>query len=260
MAQLPRPLIEQLKNEFAPRALSVMLTGSFARGEATAYSDVDLIRYMVEPPKTERERYTLTVRQGYLISLTQVTIEEQETDMQKPEKAIMVVPSLRQGQVLYDPRSHLHYLRKKAFDFEWEPLQKAANEYVAEELMGFAEEAHKIISAILTKNESAVVYGSMSLVLAMPRLFAVQQGMMIRSENSLFSQVQEAVGDESNWTKYHRKAMGMDAVAEDGAVFERGRAALSLYRETVAFMGKFLQPKQTEVVQNALNAIKNYGG
>ncbi|MAT42328.1 MAG: hypothetical protein CL609_08310 [Anaerolineaceae bacterium] len=261
MAHLPRTMIDLIKTDFAPGSLGMLLTGSFARGEASAQSDIDLLKFVSEVPADPQKRYVLYVRQGYLISVTTTSVEEKEAEMQKAETAIWCVPGLRQSQVLYDPWSYLHHLRKKAFSFEWEPsLQKEANQYASSQILGYAEEAHKVVSALLRKDESAMMYGVSALYLAMPRILAVQQGLMIRSENSLFSQVQEAVGDESDWTKYLRLAMGVEQIETTDWVAERGRAGLRLYRETVSYLKNIIPEHQMPVIQNALNVIKNYFG
>ncbi len=261
MAHLPRTMLELIKTDFAPGSVGMLLTGSFARGEASAQSDVDLLKFVNEIPADPQKRYILHVRQGYLISVTTTSVVEKEAEMQKAEQAIWCVPGLRQSQVLYDPWSYLHHLRKKAFSFEWEPaLQKEANQYASAQIWGYAEEAHKVVSALLRKDESALLYGLSGLYLAMPRILAVQQGLMIRSENSLFSQVQEAVGDESDWTKYLRLAMGVDPLETSDWMGQRGRAALRLYRETVAYLKNIISEPQMPVIQNALTVIKNYFG
>jgi hypothetical protein len=259
MAQLPRPMMDLIKTDFAPGSVGLLLTGSFARGEASLYSDIDLLKFVNDIPADPQKRYMLFVRQGYLISVTTTSVNAKEAEMQKPEQAIWCVPGLRQSQVVYDPWSYLHHLRKKAFSFEWEPsLQKEADQYASSQIWGYAEEAHKVLSALIRKDESALLYGISGIYLAMPRILAVQQGLMIRSENSLFSQVQEAVGDESDWTKYLRLAMGMNPVESTDWLGLRGRAALQLYGETVAYLKSIIPEQQMTVIQNALNGIKKY--
>lgn len=260
MASIPRAMVDLIKTEFAPRGVGLLLTGSFARGEASAQSDIDILKFVNDQPEDPTQRYRLFVRQGYLISVTTTTIEEKEKEMGKPESAVFIVPAIRQSQVLYDPWSYLHHLRKKAFAFEWEPLQKEANQYASTEIMGFAEEAHKVVSALLRKDESAMLMGIAGLYLYMPRILAVQQGIMIRSENSLFNQVAEAVGDESDWARYFRLAVGAEQVETTDYVAERGRAALRLYRETVAYLRNILTEQDKVVVENAVNVIRNYFG
>lgn len=260
MANLPRTMADLIKTEFASGSVGMLLTGSFARGDATAHSDIDLLKFMHDASQDPAKRYVLYTRQGYLISITTTSVDEKEKEMQLAQQAIWCVPGLRQSQVLYDPWSYLHHLRKKAFQFEWEPLQKQANQYASLEIMGYAEEAHKVVSALARKDASAVLYGTSGLFLAMPRILAVQQGLMIRSENSLFSQVQEAVGDESDWTKFHQIALGAVPIESADIINERGRAALRLYRETVGYVKNIIAEPHLAVVQNALMMIKNYLG
>lgn len=260
MAHLPRTMVDLIKTEFAPGSVGMLLTGSFARGEASAQSDIDLLKFQHDMPEDKSKHYVLHTRQGYLISVTTTTIDLKEKEMDRPQDAIWCVPGIKQSQILYDPWSYLHHLRKKAFQFEWEPLQQQAKAYASSEIFGYAEEAHKVVSALVRNDESALMYGMAALYLAMPRIMAVQNGLMIRSENSLFEQVQEAVGDESDWTRYHRMALGWKTVETADWLGERGRAALLLYRETVAYLQNAINEQHQAVIQNALQVIKNYLG
>ena len=53
---------------------ALALTGSHARGEATAHSDVDLLRFTQAEPTIERERYHLWLLDGRLVSVSTTTI------------------------------------------------------------------------------------------------------------------------------------------------------------------------------------------
>ena len=238
--------------------VGVLLTGSHARGDATRYSDVDLLRFVADLPPEEAGRYTLLHRGGWLVSVSTTTIAAKRAELARPETAIWAVPGLRQARILLDPDAALAALHREAMAFEWAPLQDAANAYASYTVMGDAEEVHKILAALARGDESATLYGTLGLVLGLARAVAVQRGLLIQTENAYFRQVQEAVGPGSAWTRYFRLAAGFDASRSAGSAEparERGLAALGLYRETVTLLRPILRPAHHDVIQATLAAI-----
>lgn len=258
---LPEPQLQRLVAEFAAEGIvALALAGSYARGDATRWSDVDVIRYGADLPATSEERYTLAIREGRLVSLSTTTIPTKQAEMTKPEAAIFVVPGLRQARILHDPTGALAALHQQARDFTWEPLRTAASAHASETVMGDAEEAHKLLGALGRHDESAALYATHGLVLGLTRAVAVGRGVLIESENSYYRQVQEAAGVDSSWTRYHRIAAGFVApssrLAPATAV---GIAALHLYRETAHLLLPLLLPRHLPVIEATLEQIAASG-
>ncbi len=62
---LPDVLLSDLVAEFADAdTIGVLLAGSYARGDATSHSDIDLIRFAAVLPEAEADRYALAYREG----------------------------------------------------------------------------------------------------------------------------------------------------------------------------------------------------
>src|SRR5262245_25672725 len=130
---LPEAFLNSLVDEFVTTEIvAVALAGSYARGDATHWSDVDIIRYATTMPATSEERYTLAIRDWRLISVSTTTIAAKDADMKQPEVAIFAVPGLRQARILHDPLGALAALHQQARDFTWEPLRAAASAYASE--------------------------------------------------------------------------------------------------------------------------------
>ena len=102
-----------------------------------------------------------------LVSISTTTIKEKTEEMKLPEKAVWVVPGLRQAKILSDKNDSIKNLKKLAENFEWKPLQKSADKYASYNLMGYAEEVHKILGALERNDESATLYGTIGLVLGL---------------------------------------------------------------------------------------------
>jgi predicted nucleotidyltransferase len=259
--ELPEDFLRRLVAEYAtPDIVAVALAGSYARGEATRWSDVDIIRYMTALPTSSEERYTLTIHDRRLVSLTTTTIATKEAEMAQPEEAIFVVPGLRQARILHDPTGALAALHQRARDFTWEPLREAANAWISEMVMGQAEEAHKLLGALTCHDESAAIYAAHGTVKGLTQAVAVGRGVLIESENSYFRQIQRAAGEESAWTRHHRIAAGFAAPNPQSPPAEAiAIAALHLYRETADLLRSSLLPRHLPVIEATLAAIAASG-
>jgi hypothetical protein len=261
MAALRDALIESLTSELAAGdTVALALTGSYARGTATPYSDVDIIRYAPTPPAAEADRYTLCYRENLLVSVTTTTTAAKRAELGRPETAIFAVPGLRQARILHDPTGELAALHAEAQAFTWEPLRAAAAAYASETVMGDAEEVHKILSALTRRDESGLFYATLGLVLGLTRAVAVARGLLIASENEYFRRVHEAIGPDTAWTRYHRRALGLEiGPARLAPATARGIAALHLYRETAYLLMPILEPEHRTVVNRALEVIASSG-
>jgi hypothetical protein len=261
VSALPDVLIGDLVAEFADAdTIGMLLAGSYARGDASPYSDIDLIRFTPILPGEDGDRYILAYREGYLVSLSTTTVGAKREQLNRPETAIWAVPGLRQARILLDRNGALAALLREARDFRWEPLQPAADVHASYELMGLAEEVHKVLGALEGADESAALNAMWGLVAGLARAVIVQRGVLILTENAYFLQAQEAAGLESAWARAFRVAAGFDAIpASVSPVMARADAALRLYHETVTLLASALQPQHLAVIRGALMRIRASG-
>lgn len=244
-------LIAELDND---AVTAITLGGSYARGDATLYSDVDLAIFVRNADQVEPKRFMY--RRGYLISLATSTISPYHQYFTIPEQAIFSVPSVREAHILLDKEGAFRELQQKARGFIWEPLQAAANKYAGHLVVEYIEYTYKILRAFLLRDELALSEMIVELLIALTDALAVQRGVLVAGGNTYFLQVQEAAGLDSDWTHYHRLAAGVDTDSRQAHPLEaRGIAALHLYQETARLLQPALQPAHWEVVEQAMKVI-----
>ncbi|MEP6904425.1 MAG: nucleotidyltransferase domain-containing protein [Actinomycetota bacterium] len=254
MFSISKTFLQKLANDFDDEStVGFLLTGSHARGEATPYSDVDLLRFITNAPSDETEKYILKYHDNYLISISTSTVEAKLKETERPETAIWSIPGLRQARIMADKNGSLTKLKQTAEDFVWNSLQKAADDFASYNLMGDAEEAHKILGSLKRKDESAVLYGTIGLLLGLTKIITVQCGMMIKSENSYFRQAQEEVGKNSAWSLQHKIACGFE---QESSIETRGIASLRLYVETEKILQDIIKSEHSDVIRNTKTAIQ----
>lgn len=261
---LPPALASVLAEVDGPDVVGIALTGSYARGDATPESDVDVLIFAREMPAASEDRYRLVVRDDVLYSLSTTTVEAKREELSQPEAAIFAVPGLRQMRVLRDPSGVVGSLQAEAVAFSWEALRPAAERYASEMVMGNAEEASKVLGALRhpgPDQASALTYAALGLLFGLTRAVAVARGLLISSENAYFHLVQEAVGEDTPWTRAHRLLCGMDAPpAGTDPIQAQGRAALTLYIETATMLDALILSEHRAVVARTVHRIQKYTG
>ncbi len=241
----------------SPDVIGIDIVGSYARGQESKYSDVDLDIYVSKLPENVYDRYTLRHLDEKLVSLKYTLLDDERAALTNPRRAIWAVPGLRGMKILLDKDGSMAALQKAAQEFDWSPLQPAADEFAAEMVMGNAEEVCKILNGLARGHESTVLYATWGLVKNMLEAVAVQRGIMIASENRYFDLIQDSVGRDSERTRTFRRAWGLEA---DASHYKgRGAAALRLYCLTVAMFNELIPEKHREVVNKTLQLIKEAG-
>jgi predicted nucleic acid-binding protein len=241
----------------SPDVIGVGIVGSYARGQESKYSDVDFDIFVSKQPENPYDRYTLRHWDGKLVSLKYALLDDELEALTDPRRAIWAVPGLQGMKIILDKDGSLAELQKMAQKFDWSLLQPEADEFAAEEVMGCAEEAHKILSGLSRGHESTVLYATWGLVKCMLEAVAVQRGILIVSENRYFELIQDAVGRDTKWVSAFRTAWGLDSTSSQYQ--SRGTAALKLYRLTAAMFDGLIPEKHREVVKHTLKLIKEAG-
>lgn len=248
-------LVAELDND---AIVGIILGGSHVRGEATPYSDVDFACFVADALPLPPKRYMY--RDGHLVSVASKTPASIRSALAQPESAIWVASGFMPYRLLLDKDGSVGALMQEVANFTWEPLQPAADRYASYRLMLFAEMAHKILSGLSTGNADAIAYAVAELTYALTEAVAVRLGVLVRGSSTYYQQVQDAVGEDSAWARYHRIATG---VVEDASgaspVQARGIAMLRLYRETATLFQPILQPQHREVIEQALQVIEQAG-
>jgi predicted nucleotidyltransferase len=253
--------VEPLSNEFLTTLVAeldddaivgIIFGGSYARNEATPFSDVDIACFVPDSMKPPPKRFIY--RDSRLLSIGYRTVAEIRSELAKPERAIFIVSGFR--RVLLDKDGSVGRLMQEIESFRWEPLQKAADSYTSFSMTVYAEQVHKILSELLKHDDLALSYATSKLLSWLTKAVAAQRGVLVKNDSTYYRQVQETVGLDSAWTRYHRLAAGVDLLpGEYPPVETRGIAALYLYRETVALLRTTMHPDHLEVTEQAVRVF-----
>ena len=238
--------------------VGIGLGGSYVRGEATPYSDVDFLCFYsgtVQPPQ---KRYTY--HDNRLVGIASRTVAAVRRDFTQPEVALYAVPMIRELRILLDKDGTIGKLQQDARAFTWEPLQEAANAYASFYMLRNTEEIHKLLGILLNNDALAFSSAMTTFPVHLTRAVAIQRGTLITTDNVIFRQVRESVGLASPWTRAHIRAVSLDAGPTGVPMLQwRGSALLNLYRETVLLLQPFMRPADNKVVEQTLQIIDTFG-
>ncbi|TMC15948.1 MAG: nucleotidyltransferase domain-containing protein [Chloroflexi bacterium] len=246
-------LVAELDND---DIVGIILGGSFARGEARPYSDVDIACFVRDAVKLPQKRFFY--RNGRLVSVAATNATDIQSRLTNPERAFLFTAGRR--RVLLDKDGSVTRLMQEIDAFNWPPLQAVASRNANFYLMIAAESAHKVLNELVSGDELALSYAVASLFSQLTLIVAIQRGVLVKSDSTYYRQIEESVGLDSIWTRYHRIAAGVDTGSADvPPLVARGIATLHLYQETANLLWSILEPPQREVIKQTVKVIEEAG-
>src|SRR5947209_6128784 len=117
-------LVHELDHE---EIVGITLGGSYARGTASLYSDVDLACFWRERLRPPPKRFLY--RQGKLISIKMTSVTEIREMLKRPQSAILFVSG--KHRLLLDKDGSVARLLAEIEAFRWEDLELEVNAQVS---------------------------------------------------------------------------------------------------------------------------------
>jgi hypothetical protein len=239
------PVVRRIVDEVGSRLLeqgakAVLLTGSHARGEAAPDSDVDVFAVGDGPA----ESFDLV--HGRLVGVHWWTPDTVRQRMLRPESAVVAVLGWRDALVVHDPQGVAAELKREADEWSWQKIEREADLWVCDQLVGWAEYVMKLVRALRSGRELDAAALRAQTVLKLAELLAVRRRVVSPSENGLWATIADAGGEE--WRAAEQRALGTSG--ED--VESSARAAVRLFELLAADVSELLDDRQREVIEHAL--------
>jgi len=237
----PHDLTHQLVAELIrDGAEAVALTGSHARGTAASASDLDFVVIGDGPS------YLLDVREGMLVSQAWAHEEKHRQRFDEPGEVGTAIPGWREAVLLHDPDAIAASLKREALDWSWRRVEDLCDRWVAERLIGYAEEVQKLVAAIRDGKKLTAAVQRNLLAVRLAPILAVHHRLLYGSENVLWDRVGDVMGSE--WREEQTAAL-----ATGGESFRRSNiAALNLFRLAVVAVQPLLDSRQLAVAHHSL--------
>ena len=229
-------------------AIAVVMTGSHARGDAHAASDVDLVTMVAKKPRDEDRRTWLRpsrIRGGVLVSTPWETSASVRAAFRDRRLAPTFVPGWREAVILHDPAGAAAKLKRSAERWTWDIIAADCDRHAADGITGLAEEVHKLAGLLRIGSKHAAAAQRSILAVWLAGHIAEHRRILFGSDNVLWDLVAESMGDP--WSSTQARAL-----SEHGESLEDScSAALELYRLAAAELRPLLDRHQREVVDAA---------
>lgn len=231
-----RSLADELVDEGAE---AVILTGSWARGDAHPESDLD-IRVVGdgEPKKLLR-------RGDFLVSVGWSTEKENVEMFSDPSEVGSIVPGWRSAELLADPSGKGAKLKERAEDWNWSEIEDETDKHVAAEITKLAEEVHTLFTNLELEIVSAAAATRSLIVSELVPIMSTHLRLLYESEKELWDSVSEKMG--GRWREMQERAQG-----QNGDSFRACcRAAFELFLMAQEKTQGLLNDEQSKVVEHA---------
>jgi hypothetical protein len=241
--------LRQLLARFdAPPVKAVLLVGSYARGDAEPYSDVDLLRLTSAPlPDAGTHLW-----EGKLVNVSDAEPKAVGAWFSEPESATEVVAGLREARVLFDREGAAARLVARAKAFVWTPeLQEKANRWASAQLAGWAEEAHKGLAGLRTGDTGRLLNAQFGLSWGLAKTVRVQCGLLSGSDNAFFTDLAVAFAG-TRWLSSLHDVYGLTGLG----LAEQVRAGLELYALTADLLEHVLHDSDRLVIEHTVHLLR----
>ena len=289
--QLPPSLPSYMKAWTTDATVAFALLGSYARGDAGPFSDVDVVRFVSDDSHeaevqsflidgktgsfgaspslvgemSERDGVALLKRhpQQTLAVRSTATPSQVESWFIEPGQAVNLIAGLRDGYALWDPDGLFAGIQQRARQFQWtEELQEKANCLAAKELVGWIEEVHKGLEGLRRNDIGRLLNARFGLSWGLAWVMRLQRGVLSHSDNAFFDDVVRVVGPESRWSRLLHRAFGLSHGERSALVslHEEVRAGLLLYCETLALLEEAIPQEEYPLIKATVQLIKEEMG
>lgn len=237
---------------------AIVLMGSYARGTAGLFSDVDLVRFIREEDVQSSVRDGSYLIDGFLVNVSSINHQKVEEWFSRPEIAVEVISGVRTAHPLLD-RSHLFAeVQNRAQAFIWDAdMQEKANHWASKQLVDWIEEVRKGLEGLRRKDIGRMLYSRFGCSWGLSRVMGVQKGVLLSGDNGFYDEIGEAVGIDSEWVRLRRIAFGIeDQKGKSPTLQEQVIAGLRLYVATSKLLSDILEPTDVALIEQTVMLIE----
>jgi hypothetical protein len=245
------PDFEAIANRYrSPGVLAIALMGSFSRGDAGPYSDVDVVRLRSSDPHSDSAETHLIDKQFVVISdVGPSTVSDW---FSKPVEATASIAGVRAARPLWDPSGHFESIKNRAISFVWDAeMQNKANVFASEAMVGWIEEVQKGLEGLRRQDVGRMLNARYGLSWGLTKVMRVQRGILISGDNASYTEVVANIGTESVWAELGRHAFGVSGLPLSDQV----KAGLRLYAETARMLDDVLSEQDKLLVHEVICRI-----
>lgn len=239
--------VEKLKKEKG--IISIAVTGSYARNEEEKYSDIDILCI-----KKRKKASKIETIDGKYFVISYHTEKEIEDIFNTPNKASRYLYGLKSSTILFDSDNYFNKIKERAKAFSWtESLIKKRDQYINDEFIGWLEEINKSTQGLLTNDIGKMIMGLHGLTFGMFDIISIYKEILIKSDNTYFTQIVESMNDNDDFVRNSYIAFGIE---KNNGVGERTKAGLEVFFHTFNEVKSVLSSKNRKIILKEIDEIR----
>jgi predicted nucleotidyltransferase len=235
-----------------PDYVGILLGGSYARGDAAPWSDLDIA--CIVPTASLLRPKTSFYRGDLLVTIAPKSIEGIRSSLLNPDIAIVVARGIGDSQILLDKDGSLASLLAEVRAFTWDNIRETANARASFRFMLASEMAHKVANELTKGDPQSLAFPVSKLFTELTHTVAIGLGVLVQSDNTYYRQVRQAAGPP--WNLHHRAVSGADGPIP---LPQKAVALLQLYRDTVTLLEPIMQPDHLALAQQTVALLQQRG-
>jgi len=244
----------ELVSRFGGPGVPLAVLGSFARGDAGPFSDIDVVRFSDDMALRSTDG-TFFVR-GRLAVVATVSQEDVASWFDRPELIVNYIGGLRYAHALADEDGVIAGLRERAVAFRWtSELSRRADAWVGEQMVGWVEEVFKGLEGLRRDDVGRLLSARFGLSWGLSRVMVVHRRLLLEGDNAMHAALTAALGESSTWVALRDRVFGVADSQDARTLRGQVRAGVELYRETAAVVADGLSVGERGLVEAALAAI-----
>lgn len=242
-----------------PGVEAIVLMGSYARGTAGPFSDIDLVRFIAADNVDFSLRDGSYLLDGFLVNVSTINPQELEEWFSRPEVAVNVISGIRTAYALLDRSQRFTAIQHRAQTFTWDAdMQQKANHWASHQMVGWIEEVHKGLEGLRRKDIGRMLNARFGCSWGLSRVIGVYKGVLLSGDNGFYDEISIAVGLDSEWVRLRRIAFGIEG--QDGTpptLQEQVVAGLQLYVVTSKLLNQILEPNDAILIEHTVMLIES---
>lgn len=249
--------VDQLLRRFdSPDTHAIVLVGSYARGDAGPFSDIDLVRFVAATTQPGDAGSHLI--DDHLVVVSNVLPDEVERWFAEPDAAVEMISGVRSAQPLIDRDGYFASIQARAHAFVWDAaMQERANRWASTQMVGWIEEVGKGLEGLRRGDVGRMLHARHGCSWGLARVLLVQRGVLVAGDNAFYDALTQLVEPNSEWAQLIDRAFGIAGTnGTVPALPDQVRAGLQLYVLTAELIASALQPHDALMIVHTVTRIK----
>lgn len=235
--------------------LAIFVTGSFARGQAERFSDIDLMVVLEEEYREALERLEYRYIENALVGFRRACPDDMFKEFKTPLQWLWNKEGVQNVKIAYDPHNVIQKLQENVE--KQQPTTAQFREAASLEVVKTVEYVHKLLNAHLREDWLNLLYAAFIIQGNLTNALFLFTEIPIKSENSFEEQLFEECRTPDGFYEDYLITKRIAGKPDPRRIF---RAAIRIFHHVFEFFqeNNVFLPAHLDTIQQVTEVYKNY--